>query len=57
MDPAKAEPKNRPMSGTGDRRRDQMSLRQQSRRKESMSTSHREMPCLRRFLEAVLGKG
>ena len=58
---AKAKPKNRPMSGAGDSRRDQMSLghqlRRRLRRRESMSTSHREMPCPRRFLELVLCKG
>ena len=59
--PAKAKPKNRPMSGAGDSRRDHMSLRQHSRRRlrrrESASTSHRKMPCPRRFLELVLCKG
>ena len=44
--PAKAKPKKRGMSGAGDSRRDQMSLRQQLRRRESASTSHREMPML-----------
>ena len=55
--PAKAKPKNRSMSCSGESRRDQMSLRQQLRRKESMNTSHREMLCIRRLLELVLAKG
>ena len=50
LDPAKAKPKNRLMSGAGDCRMDQMCLRQQLRRRlrrrESRSTSHREMPRL-----------
>ena len=37
--PAKAKPKNRSMSRAGDSRTDQMSLRQQLRRKESMSAT------------------
>ena len=53
----KAKPKNRSTSGAADSRRDQMSLRQQLRKRESTSTSHREMPCQRQFPELVLGKG
>ena len=52
----KAKPKYRPMSGAGDSRMDQMSLRQQLRKKESMRTSYREMPFPLRFLERVLCK-
>ena len=55
--PAKAKLKNCLMSGAGDGRRDRMSLRQQLMRREPRSTSHREMPCSRRFLELVRSKG
>ena len=54
--PAKAKPKNRLILGAGDGRRDQMSFRQQLRKRESTSTVG-EMPCLRRFLELVLCRG
>ena len=54
--PVKAKPKNCLMLGAGDSGRDQMSLRQQLRRRDTMRTSHREMPCSRRFFELVLCK-
>ena len=56
--PAKAMPTNRLMSGAGDGKRGQMILRQQLRRRlrrrKSMGTSYRGMPCSRRFLKLAL---
>ena len=54
--PAQARPKNRLASGTGNNRRDQMSLRQQLRRRKLRSTSCREWIGSRRYRELVLCK-
>ena len=54
--PAKAKPKNRLVSGAGDSRRDQMSLRQQLRRRKLRSASRRERMGSRRYRELMLCK-
>ena len=53
---AEARPKNRLSTGAGNSRRDQMSLRQQLRRRKLSSTSHRKMTGSRRCRELVLCK-